>query len=492
LTSGADNPRIVLPFTGPGSKSLKTLTLQGVAWTAAGDGGNQILRLVSNLVLTHLLVPETFGIMSMISVVQMGLSMFSDVGIHPAIIQHSRGDEPVFLNTAWTTQAIRGFCLWLSTCVLAWPVSLYCEQPALVYLLPVVGLSSVIDGFVSTKIVTCDRHLSLAPLTILNLGTGVFSLIVKVAWAWKWPTVWALIAGGFAGTIPRMLLSHRILPGPTNRFAWDRESLKELVKFGRWVFLSTLLTFISLRMDQIVFVRMIPLAMLGIYSQAMTFCRVPVDTIQKIGGAVAFPALCRVRERQGNLQSAYSRLRSPMLVGGGAVLGFLTLAAPTLIQILYPSRYWAAGWIMQLVAVGLWFQVIQSTNQMAVLAIGLPKVLALGNLTKIAVIAAALPVGYHFWGFPGALVAMALVEIPKYFFEAVQVRRQGLQGWAIELGLTLAVGLCAATALGLHVWNPTIGGLVWTKLGLAALLWGGLWIPLGFWAGRRTILAATA
>jgi O-antigen/teichoic acid export membrane protein len=492
LSSGIQ-PRIVFPFAGEGAKSLKTLTIQGVVWTLAGDGGTQILRLISNLVLSRLLVPETFGIMVMITVVQQGLAMFSDVGIHPAIVQHSKGDDPVFLNTAWTTQVARGFLLWLSTCALAWPVAIYCQQSTLTYLLPIVGITSIVDGFVSTKIITCDRHLSLGRLTILNLGTGVFSLIVRVGWAWYSPTVWALIAGGFAGSIPRMILSHRIIPGPINRFCLDRESLKELLHFGRWVFLSTLLTFISLKLDQIVFARMIPLAMLGIYNHGSQFCRVPVETIYKVGGAVAFPALCRVRERKGNVESAYNRLRWPLLVAGGALLAFLTLAAPTLIQILYPERYWDVGWIMQLIAVGLWFQVIQSTNQTAILAFGMPKVLALGNLVKILVIAVALPVGFHYWGFPGALLSMAVVEIPKYLFEAQQVRRQGLKGWGLELGLTCAVVLCAAAALGLHFWKmPSLNGAAWIKLGMAAALWGALWLPLGYWAGRRTMLAAVA
>ena len=475
---------------GAGSKSLKTLTLQGVAWTLAGDGGNQILRLISNLILSRLLAPETFGIMVVVTVVQQGLIMFSDVGIHPAIVQHSRGDDPVFLNTAWTTQVLRGFMLWLSTLALAWPVAQYCRETTLLHLLPIVGLNSIIDGFLSTKIITCDRHLSLGRLTVLNLGTGALGLVVRIAWAWKYPTVWALVLGGFAGGLPRMILSHFIFPGPTNRFSWDRDSLHELIKFGRWVFLSTLLTFISLKLDQIVFVRMIPLAMLGIYNHGSSFCRVPVETVQKIGGAVAFPALCRVRERNGNLESAYQRLRVPLLVAGGALLAFLTLAAPTLVQILYPARYWDVGWIMQLISMSLWFQVIQSTNQTAILALGFPKLLALGNLVKIVAIVVALPVGFHWWGFPGALIAMAVVEVPKYLFEAVQVRRQGLTGWGVELGLTAVVLLCAATALGLHFWTLA-GPAAWIKLGLAALLWTLLWVPLALWARRVTTIVPT-
>jgi O-antigen/teichoic acid export membrane protein len=486
LTSG-NQPRIVLPLPGGTTKSLKSLTIQGVAWTLAGDGGNQILRLVSNLVLTRLLVPEMFGLMVMVNVVQQGLIMFSDVGIHPAIVQHARGDETVFLNTAWTTQVIRGFMLWLSTCALAWPVAQFCREHAVLYLLPVVGLGSIVDGFLSTKVITCDRHLSLGRLTILNLGTGLSGLAVRILWAWQSPTVWALIIGGFASNVPRMILSHFIIPGPVNRFCWDRESLRELVKFGRWVFLSTLLTFLSLRLHEIVFIRMIPQAMLGIYSQGSNFCRVPIETVQKIAGAVAFPALCRVRERQGNLESAFVRLRAPLLVCGGAVLSSLTLAAPTLVQILYPVKYWEAGWIMQLISVSLWFQVIQSTNQTAILSLGYSKVLALGNLVKIVAIAAALPIGFSWWGFPGALIAMAVVEIPKYLFEALQVRRQGLRGWRVELGLTVVVLLCAGAALGLHFWGAH-GTASWTKLGLAALLWTVLWVPLALWARKVTTM----
>ena len=107
--------------------SLKSLTLRGVAWTLAGDGGAQLIRLVSNLILSRLLMPETFGIMVIVTVVQQGLAMFSDVGIQPAIVQHSRGDDSVFLNTAWTTQVLRGVFLWLGTWALAWPVSQYCS-----------------------------------------------------------------------------------------------------------------------------------------------------------------------------------------------------------------------------------------------------------------------------------------------------------------------------------------------------------------------------
>src|SRR4029079_2926027 len=91
-------------------------------------------------------------------------------------------------------------------------------------------------------------------------------------------------------------------------------------------------------------------------------------------------------------------------------------------------------------------------------------------------------------GFPGALLAMAVVEVPKYLFEASRVRNLGLKGWTEELGLTAAVLTCAAVALGLHAWNPS-GVNPWTKVALAALAWCAVWVPLAAWARRTTLLA---
>jgi O-antigen/teichoic acid export membrane protein len=469
----------------PTQKSLKSRTLQGVAWTLAGDGGNHIIRFISNLILARLLVPAQFGVMEIVGIVQIGLAMFSDVGIQPAVVQHKRGDDQAFLDTAWSTQAVRGTLLWLGACAMAWPAARYANEPLLLQLLPVVGLSSVFEGFLSTKVFTCDRHLSLGRLTALNLGCASLGLAAKVSWAMVSPTVWALVVGGFAQTIPRVLLSHWVLPGPVNRFRWEREAVRELFKFGRWVFLSTVLTFFALQLDKIVFVKMIPLALFGVYGIGSRLARLPLEMLQKITSSVAFPALSRVRDRAGNLESAYARIRAPLLAGSGALFGFLILAGPLVTRLLYPALYQDAGWIIQLVGGAFWFQAVQASNQPVLLAFGQPKWLAIGNLLKIAALAVVLPLAYYRWGFPGALAGMAAVEIPKYLFEASRVRALGLKGWGIELGLTAAVAACAGVALGMRFWTPLDGA--WVRMAVSGACFGAIWIPLLLWARRVAV-----
>jgi O-antigen/teichoic acid export membrane protein len=90
--------------------------MRGGALTAGAYAAAQAARLAANLILARLLFPEAFGVMALVTVFLVGLAMFSDVGIGPAISQSERGDDPAFLNTAWTINVVRGGLLWLMSC----------------------------------------------------------------------------------------------------------------------------------------------------------------------------------------------------------------------------------------------------------------------------------------------------------------------------------------------------------------------------------------
>ena len=151
--------------------SVKQLAVRGAVWTIASYGLSQVLRLGSNLILTRLLVPEMFGLMSLVYVFITALHLFSDLGIGTSLIQNKRGEEPDFLNTAWTLQVCRGVILWFCTLFLAWPIAHLYQQPQFLWLLPVVGLGTVISGFNSTSVFTLNRNMAFGQLAILSCRT---------------------------------------------------------------------------------------------------------------------------------------------------------------------------------------------------------------------------------------------------------------------------------------------------------------------------------
>lgn len=111
----------VKSFLKMGGNGLRQRAMRGAVISLGGTAGHQVMRLLSNLALTRLLFPEAFGLMALMQTFMIGLQMFSDIGLRPSIIQNPRGEEPDFLNTAWTLQVARGVVLWLGACALAWP-----------------------------------------------------------------------------------------------------------------------------------------------------------------------------------------------------------------------------------------------------------------------------------------------------------------------------------------------------------------------------------
>src|SRR5207248_4930218 len=229
--------------------SPRLRALRASLWTTFGYGASQALRLVSSIVLTRLLFRETFGIMALVNAVLQGLLLFSDLGIGAMIVQSRRGQEPAFLDTAWTIQVMRGALLLLVALAIAWPTSRFYGEPQLLWLVPMVGLNALISGFTSTSYFTLSRSLHQRRLVLLDLAAQVISFVVIVAWALIHPSVWALMGGGTTLFVLKTVSSHVFLPGHRNLLRWDRDAAREVLRFGRWVLVSSLLTFCANRLD---------------------------------------------------------------------------------------------------------------------------------------------------------------------------------------------------------------------------------------------------
>jgi O-antigen/teichoic acid export membrane protein len=188
--------------------SVKQLAVRGAVWTIASYGLSQVLRLGSNLILTRLLVPEMFGLMSLVYVFITALHLFSDLGIGTSLIQNKRGEEPDFLNTAWTLQVCRGVILWFCTLLLTAPIAHLYQQPQFLWLIPVVGLGTVISGFNSTSVFTLNRNMAFGQLAIFELSGQSIGIVVMIVWAWLSPTIWAILMGSFASQILELVWTH--------------------------------------------------------------------------------------------------------------------------------------------------------------------------------------------------------------------------------------------------------------------------------------------
>ncbi len=472
--------REAAPSTGATPLSLRALVQHGTFWSMAGYGGSQVLRFVGNLLLTRMLMPEAFGLMALVTALQQGLQLFSDVGIGPSIIQGRRGDEPAFLDTAWTVQVVRGALLTCVAAALALPFAHFYGDPRLAWVLAVSGSTALISGFNSTRLFSMYRNVDLARVSAIEIASQAAGLVAILAVAAIERSIWALVAGGLVGSLTRLVLSHTVLPGIRNRLRIDRVALGQMVRFGRWIFFSTVLTFFVGQSDRLIFGKLVPLTMLGVYSVGALIATMPAVAIGRMASSVFFPVYSRVANSGQDLQPVFTRVRRPVLLLSGWMIAGLAGGGTAAVRLLYDQRYDQAGWIVQCLALASWFTVLEATNGSVLLARGEAHWTAASSAAKLLGMLALIPLGFAAGGFPGAVVGLASAEILRYVVSAVAVKRAGLQGWPQDLRLTgwvlasAGLGWLAALLAERAGWPPLAGaGLVLVAVTLA-------WGPLGF------------
>ena len=113
------------------------------------------------------------------------------------------------------------------------------------------------------------------------------------------------------GAVAKLLISHWASGPHRCRFAWDALARADLLGFGKWIFLSTILFFLAGQADRLIFGRLLPVSTLGIFSIAVTLAAIPTQVVWQIGNSILFPALSRRRHETDLLRRWRNRPRRP-------------------------------------------------------------------------------------------------------------------------------------------------------------------------------------
>ncbi|MDB5809262.1 MAG: hypothetical protein JWN94_1384 [Betaproteobacteria bacterium] len=399
--------------------TLKARIFNAGGWTIGGLALGHIIRLGSNLLMTRLLVPEVFGMMAIAALIMYGLALFSDLGLRQNIVQSARGNDAAFLNTAWLIQIARGVLLWLLALAasllvvaanhagLVSPGTVYAE-PELPYVIAAVSLSAVILGFASTRAFEASRKLALGRVTQIEIVSQVAGLVAMLAWVAVDRTIWALVAGSLCSTLIKTVLSHVWMPGTANRWQWDAAAFDEILRFGKWIFLSSILGFVVNSGDRLLLSALVTSTVLGVYVIAFLIFAALEQLMSSMIGNVLYSALSEIaRERPADLRTSYYRFHSAVAAFAYFSAGALMVGGHTLIGLLYDPRYADAGWMLEILAAALITVPFEIAAQCFV-ALGKPALLSNIIAARLAGLLVLTPLGFYFGGLHGALWGIAL------------------------------------------------------------------------------------
>jgi O-antigen/teichoic acid export membrane protein len=425
--------------------SLRFL-LKGAIWTIGGYGLGQLVRLATNIVLARLLAPELFGLMLIVNSLRTGLELLSDVGIGQNIIYHKQGNDPEFYNTAWTIQAIRSVLLWLVAVLIAIPVAHFYQSPVLAFVVPLTAFGMVLGGFTPVTRELLQKRLQIARLNAFELGTSIIASAVAVFFAYLSPTIWALVCGGLFASAITLIGCCFLLPEVKPKFQLSRGYTSEILHFGKWIFASSILFFLSANFDRLFLAKAIPLQLLGVYGIARSISEMLGLVVLRLGNQLLFPLLASHSHiARDDLRRQLAPLRAKFLTVAAVAFSFFAATADLPIRFLYDERYQAANWMLPVLIIGSWFSILAYLNEYTLLGLGKPSYSAASNAAKFIFLLVGLPIGLKLYGLIGCILVVILADLVRYIPVFLGQRREhfsfGLQDLSFTLVVFLLIGL---------------------------------------------------
>jgi O-antigen/teichoic acid export membrane protein len=272
-------------------------------------------------------------------------------------------------------------------------------------------------------------------------------------------SVWALVIGGVLNAIITTIGSYYFFRGPWHRFFWDKNAVEELVNLGRWVFFASATMFVAEQLDRVILAKLVDWSTIGVYSIAYNLASLPRELIRTMSYRVIYPAAAQqASSSRSQLRSKLLDQRRWLLLGSGGLLALLVTGGDLLITVLYNEKYAQAIWMMPLLSGGIWFSVLFHSMSNVLLAIGKPMYAAQSYGLRLVMVAIGLPLGFQFGGLTGAVLVIALSDLPPYFVNLYGLWREQLSCLRQDLIYTayflILLTLCLAGRYSLGFGYP--------------------------------------
>jgi O-antigen/teichoic acid export membrane protein len=439
--------------------SFRKAAVRGAVWIGVGFGIMYVVRFVSGPILTRLVAPEIYGLLDIAMVFIQGLHMFADIGIGVGVIQSKRGDEREFLNTAWTLQVLRGLALWVASGLIGWAVAVFYEQPILLLVIPAIGTTALLEGLNSTALFVFQRHLARGRLVALEVTVQTIGLAVTIVWVTCiGPSIWAFVVGTLISCLLYLILTHVALPGAPSRFRWEREAARELLHFGKWVLVSTMITFLALQAERLIVAKVGGPSLMGVYGRALALAGIATGLMSSFATQLILPLYSRMHHAGRDIRDTFGRVHGSATLFAALLVSGMLATGPAAVKSLYGDSYEDAGWMLQFVAVGAWFQMLEGTIGASLLTLGKPRALATGNGSRLVAVLIFVPAGYFLgqwagWGgyldggFLGMLLGFIAADIARYFVVIWIARQNGMSAVPSDAKLSVLIVLISLVAI---------------------------------------------
>ena len=342
--------------------------IRNFLWRLAERVGAQGVKLLVELVLARILLPEQYGVIAMVAVFITVFNVFVDSGLGNALIQKKDADDLDFSSVFWFNVV---WCVVLyGVLFLISPlVASFYHREELTQILRVLGLQIVISGVKNVYQAYVSRTMQFRKFFFSTLGGTVGAAVIGITMAYRGYGVWALVAQQLFNVLTdTVILTITVKWHPKRIFSFER--LKGLLSYGWKLLLSALLDTLYNEARSLIIGRKYTSEDLAFYNRGELFPQVIAANVNTSIDSVLLPTMSREQDERDKVRAMTRRaIMTSTYIMAPLMIGIACIGTP-LVRLILTEKWLPCVPYLQIFCASMLFFPIHTANLNAIKALG--------------------------------------------------------------------------------------------------------------------------
>jgi PST family polysaccharide transporter len=340
---------------------------RGGVWSVTGEATSRVAGAVVFFTLASVLSPAEFGLAAIAFFCVQIANSLTYLGLGQAV--QVLGPDERRDRTAVGTGLTFGLAGAVVLALLAGPLCHALGAPGAVNLVRFVGLALPLAQSAETLSALLARDLRFRTTGSAVIVGAVGSAAIGLALA--------ALGAGPSALVAQAVLQHALRLGwlvaarpRAFRPLLDLEKLREIWRIGRELLLSSLFETSAANIDNILVSAIAGAAALGAYGFGYNLTALPMYVVGIAVSRVALPVYARMRERPEAVGPAFQQAIEVTTWLTALPLGFLAIAGPEALHVLFGSKWHAIDQALRLLALHGWLRATETASTAVLVAVG--------------------------------------------------------------------------------------------------------------------------
>lgn len=396
----------------------------GVFFTAVGKYTNVILMLIVNAILSRILTPSDYGVVSVITVFIVFFQLFVDAGFGPAIVQNPDITEDD-LSSLFNFSIVFGLIGSIIFSLFGNFIAKIYDNSIYINLFNLLSISITLFGMNIVPIAILTKGKKFKTISFIQVFGNLIGGIVAIILAYSDFGVYSLIIMNIITPLINFIFFFK-KSGIIFKWHLDLKSVKKIWYFAKNQLLFNFINYFSRNADNLLIGRYLGDVALGNYSKAYQLLMYPNTILLGVIAPVLQPVLRTYQNNVSKIRDAYMDVVHILAMIGLPLSVFLSFSSREIIFVMF-GRQWSDAIIpFAILSTTVWIQMTLSSSGAIFQSRNKPQYLLLNGIISALIIVPSIILGLLTKSINGVSAVLSLGFYINFFVSFHLVMRNAL------------------------------------------------------------------